>query len=79
MQSASPANAREARARDLAELLDLLSEELRRSGTLRFVPSRGAHSIEAALRGFLSGVLISGARQDGVDEAGSERHEPTES
>ncbi|TVP54366.1 MAG: hypothetical protein EA351_13390 [Gemmatimonadales bacterium] len=60
--SQSVGDAREARARDLAAVLDRLAEELRVSGTLRFVPSPGSDTIEAALRGFLSGVLLSGAR-----------------
>lgn len=69
-QDSAPAHAREARSRDLASLLERLAEELRSSGTLRFVPARGSGSVEAALRGFLSGVLISSAREDPEPPAG---------
>ena len=65
----SQGDAREERARVLATLLDRLAEELRTSGTLRFVPNPGSDTIEAALRGFLSGVLLSGARRSESDEA----------
>ncbi len=65
----SAGDAREARARDLASVLDRLAEELRVSGTLRFVPNPGSDTVEAALRGFLSGVLLSGARSERADRS----------